>query len=544
MSASRTTTGTLILVTMAAAWLTACDTERVAGDDGGIGVDGAVGDLGSPASLTYPIVDTDQAACFGASAPSACPAAGQAFFGQDSQYAGHRPSYALSKDGLTVKDNITGLTWQRSPDTGGDGKITAGDKLTLAQAQARPAKLNAAKHGGFTDWRLPTIKELYSLILFSGTDPSGAGSSTAGLKPFIHTGYFKFAYGDTSAGERIIDAQYASSTLYVSTKAEKLLFGVNMADGRIKGYGLKKPGGGAEKTFLVICVRGNKSYGRNALKANGDGTITDKATGLTWAAADSGKGMTWQQALALAATKNAAGYLGHKDWRLPSAKELQSIVDYSRSPDTSSSAAIDPLFSASKITNEAGQADYPYYWSSTTHVASNGKAAAGVYLAFGRSLGYINGSWRDVHGAGSQRSDPKAGDPKKYPQGHGPQGDAIRIYNHVRLVRGGATLRPGGGPQPDGGVTPAPDGGKPPKPDGGKPPKPDGGGPGPKACKTQSDCTKAGACPPDAKLGCKCASTPGGSACIPACKTDADCPKPPGMTLVCGAQGVCVPNKP
>ncbi len=44
-------------------------------------------------------------------------------------------------------------------------------------------------------------------------------------------------------------------------------------------------------------------------------------------------------------------------------------------------------------------------------------------------------SWVDIHGAGCQRSDPKAGDPADWPTGNGPQGDAIRIYNYVRLVR-------------------------------------------------------------------------------------------------------------
>ena len=43
----------------------------------------------------------------------------------------------------------------------------------------------------------------------------------------------------------------------------------------------------------------------------------------------------------------------------------------------------------------------------------------------------------DVHGAGAQRSDPKVGDPAMFPHGRGPQGDVIRIYNYVRLVRGG-----------------------------------------------------------------------------------------------------------
>jgi hypothetical protein len=43
----------------------------------------------------------------------------------------------------------------------------------------------------------------------------------------------------------------------------------------------------------------------------------------------------------------------------------------------------------------------------------------------------------DVHGAGAQRSDPKTGDPAMFPHGRGPQGDVIRIYNYVRLVRSG-----------------------------------------------------------------------------------------------------------
>ena len=130
-------------------------------------------------------------------------------------------------------------------------------------------------------------------------------------------------------------------------------------------------------------------------------------------------------------------------------------MDYTRSPDTTHSPAIDPVFDSTRITNEVGQADYPFYWSGTTHSGGMGGAAA-MYVAFGRAAGGLSprgpgggppdrpgalgpgaGEYRftDVHGAGAQRSDPKTGDPAMFPHGRGSQGDVIRIYNYVRLVR-------------------------------------------------------------------------------------------------------------
>lgn len=85
-------------------------------------------------------------------------------------------------------------------------------------------------------------------------------------------------------------------------------------------------------------------------------TATDQTTGLTWMQSDSGVGLDWEGALTYCSSLDYAGF---EDWRLPNAKELHSIVDYSRSPDTSNSAAIDPIFKTSTITNEAGQLDYP-----------------------------------------------------------------------------------------------------------------------------------------------------------------------------------------
>ncbi len=385
-------------------------------------------------STDFSIVDTGQRKYYDNFNEISVPSAGEAFYGQDAQYTGNAPGFTGNGDG-TVTDNITGLMWQQSPDTDGDGDIDANDKLTYDEAVAGANMLNL---GGYNDWRLPTIKELYSLIDFSGIDPSGYnGIDTSGLIPFINTDYFDFAYGDTGAGERIIDAQYASSNLYVSNTANdggRTLFGVNFADGRIKGYGLTLFG--SDKTFFVIYVRDSTGYGQNDFTDNGDGTITDSATNLMWTQDDSAAGLNWEEGLAWVQAKNAENYLGYSDWRMPNAKELQGLVDYTRSPDTTGSAAIDPLFNTTVITNGAGQTDYPCYWSSTTHV--NWTAAPGTngaYVAFGRAMGYMGNRWIDVHGAGAQRSDPKSGNPADYPYGRGPQGDAIRIYNYVRCVR-------------------------------------------------------------------------------------------------------------
>lgn len=444
---------------------------------------------GRCAEVPYALVGTGQAKCYDDWSEIAPPRSGRPFYGQDAQHPGRRPSYTLSPDKLTVYDNVTGLTWQRSPDTNGDGTLDSRDKLTLQQAEALPGRLNAARFGGYGDWRLPSIKELYSLIVFSGRDPSGPNMNTPAT-PFIDTRYFKFVYGDVQQGERIIDSQYASGTRFVgkSVRGSGKLFGVNFADGRIKGYDLAMPGRG-EKTFFVLCVRGNPLYGRNDFHDNGDGTVSDRATGLMWSQADSGRGMNWEAALAWVQAANAKKHLGHNDWRLPSAKELQSIVDYSRCPDTTSSPAIDPLLHCTPIANEIGQPDYPFYWTSTTHASLRGGGNA-VYVAFGRAAGWPTGipgggpgrggppggpgfggpppgglgfggpppggpgfggpppggpgqgsrsptyHYVDVHGAGAQRSDPKTGDPANFPHGHGPQGDVIRIFNFVRCVRG------------------------------------------------------------------------------------------------------------
>jgi hypothetical protein len=411
-------------------------------------------------AATYPIVDSAQTKTYNATAEIAAPVLGQPFYGQDAQFSGTQPSYTLSLDGKTVVDNVTKLTWMRGPNTTLTTPVKA-DKKTLSQAQAWVATVNAMNYGGFSDWRLPAIKELYSLMNFKGTDPSSfSGTDTSVLTPFIDTTYFKFGYGQTSLGERVIDSQYASSNIFVVNPAETgypKLFGLNLADGRIKGYDLIMPDRVSEKTFFVQLVRGGSGYGANSFTDLGDGTVTDAATGLMWTKGDNGAGITWEDALALVQARNGANYLGHSDWRLPNAKELNSLVNYANAPDFNGRPAIDTtFFTCTAITNENGDADFPYYWTSTTHAGYSPTGSPGseaVYIPFGRALGWPGSGWVDVHGAGAQRSDPKIGPPYSFATthviskngktttgySHGPQGDAVRGLNFVRLVRDVAT---------------------------------------------------------------------------------------------------------
>ncbi|MBW2261540.1 MAG: DUF1566 domain-containing protein, partial [Deltaproteobacteria bacterium] len=229
-----------------------------------------------------------------------------------------------------------------------------------------------------------------------------------------------------------IDAQYFSSTEYVGTvmSGEAAFFGVNFADGRIKGYGMSSPMG--DFTGFAKYVRLESDHGINDLQDNGDDTVTDLATGLMWQQSDSASTLDWEDALAYCEDLTIV----HSDWRLPNAKELQSIVDYTRAPLVTSSAAIDPVFTVTDIES--------YYWSSTTHLDGRpeDRGTFAVYVSFGRAMGYMemppgSGSYTllDVHGAGAQRSDPKTGDPADWPNGNGPQGDVVKIFNHARCVR-------------------------------------------------------------------------------------------------------------
>jgi len=385
-------------------------------------------------TFNYVTVDTNQTTYYddAGNVIDPSPTAGQTYFGQDAEYQETPPNYTDNGNG-TVTDNNTGLIWQQVPPA-------AFYSWTEAQAYADGLVL-----GGETDWRLPTMKELLSLADFTGSSRPEIDL------PYIDDSIFTvydpltvttFVPPSISSTKRDIDGQYWSSNAYVgrTINDDSATFGFNFVDGRIKGY----PNGvlsGPTGTAFVRCVRGNPDYGKNNFVDNGDGTITDLATGLMWLRDDSGAypaagtqgdgTLDWIEALDWA--ENFV-HAGNDDWTLPDAKQLHTLVDYTRAPDADDpamqTAAIDPIFNITETES--------WFWTSTS--LGDDLFEWGVYTCFGRALAIDQTTFlptTNAHGAGAMRSDPKVEEvpPVDYSAGHGPQFDQIRIYNYARPVR-------------------------------------------------------------------------------------------------------------
>lgn len=184
---------------------------------------------------SYPIVDTGVTDFYSNTLIISAVAVGEAFYGQDATYQSNQPSYTNNNDG-TITDNVTGLMWEQD----------MGTKISFDEASVKAIESTL---GNYTDWRVPTIKELYSLILFTG---SVQGESALTL--FIDTQYFNQPLGNTSIGEREIDAQTWSSTAYVglTMNGDQTVFGVNFIDGRIKGYPKYNPSNSNEAKTMYF----------------------------------------------------------------------------------------------------------------------------------------------------------------------------------------------------------------------------------------------------------------------------------------------------
>jgi hypothetical protein len=243
-------------------------------------------------------------------------------FGEDSDYLIHPPAYRDNGDG-TVNDLNTGLMWQQA---------TSSYTMNWASAGSHCSGLSLAGH---SDWRLPAVDELQSIVDYGE------------LNPVIDTTAFP---GTQSSG-------YWSSTTSVSYTSSA--WPVSFSSGHVAD-------GSESNSYGVRCVRGSSSV--SSFTYNGDGTVTDNTTGLMWQQAKTSSGMTWEGSLTYCEGLTLAN---QSDWRLPNIKELGSIVDRSQS-----GLSID-------TTAFPGTPSSPY-WSSTTYVGNTSWAWSVLF-----SSGYV-----------------------------------------------------------------------------------------------------------------------------------------------------------
>ena len=152
----------------------------------------------------WPIPDTGQMKCYDNGGEITCPPPGQFFYGQDGNYTINPPSYTkLDASGadlpdtatawVMVKDNVTGLVWENKTNDstihngsktftwcdkntatngGNQGTCGTGTGAVATDTEAYIKALNDATFGGFSDWRMPTLKELASIADLSQYNPA------------------------------------------------------------------------------------------------------------------------------------------------------------------------------------------------------------------------------------------------------------------------------------------------------------------------------------------------------------------------------------
>ncbi|MBV6342392.1 DUF1566 domain-containing protein [Candidatus Magnetobacterium casense] len=263
----------------------------------------------------------------------------------------------------TVTDTLTGLVWSKDGVVPKVGSCVDGIK-NWQGALDYVVCLNTNKYLGYSDWRLPNVNELESLINAGQADTS--------------------VWLNKQGFTNVQSNYYWSSTTCAKDGNTSTAWGVRMASGSV-GSTLKS------SYHYVWPIRSGESgalspvwsTGQTATHAAGDdgalqkgvawpaprfadsdkNTVTDTLTGLVWSkdagtpevGSCTGGANSWQMALDYVQCLNGASYLGYTDWRLPNKTELYSLINRGMSSPA--------LSSGHPFTNvQSGN-----YWSSTVY---------------------------------------------------------------------------------------------------------------------------------------------------------------------------------
>jgi serine/threonine protein kinase len=101
----------------------------------------------------------------------------------------------------------------------------------------------------------------------------------------------------------------------------------------------------AQTAFAIDDLGRPRHYPAGDFYHNGDGSVTDRSSGLLWQQAGSDYPLPWKEALDYVHQLNRSGFAGRSQWRLPTVEELLSLVtEVPRAGDV----CLEPIFDSTQ----------------------------------------------------------------------------------------------------------------------------------------------------------------------------------------------------
>ncbi len=330
------------------------------------------------------------------------------FPGQDGFYQSGYPikeRFIDNGDG-TVTDKFTNLMWQQEvEDLNPPKNITSKDCMNWKEALQYCENLNLA---GYNDWKLPNVSELFTLVNY--------GLSTPAIDPVFESGNWhywssttppwkskycvtiNFAFGIvfSMSSKKKINNCYAKAVREIDNSISNNKVEKNNALYKLPSTGqtLCYDDEGKEIPCYSKGFPGQDGFYQSGYPIkerfidNGDGTVTDKFTGLMWQkkAVDINGDqritepedcLSWKKALQYCENLEFAGYT---DWKLPNIVELHSIVDL-----RSEKSGFTPKIERQSL----------IYWSSTSVTGLS--SDAWITFKHNCDISYTSKKSKDIH---------------------------------------------------------------------------------------------------------------------------------------------------
>ncbi len=255
------------------------------------------------------------------------------------------PRFIDNDDG-TLTDNLTGLMWLKDADCFDHNELDNALFELIDFFNKNPGIIGCEDyHASYTDWALPNINELGSILLNLGEEEIDEWLESEG---FLNVTFGSYLTSTTTQSQgfaiRSLNNTIESMFHRADSEFEKV-FGtvwlvrpgpfINSAPAKVWQTG-------QSKSFIIgdegISKRGVE-WPNPRFTNNGDGTVMDNLTGLVWLRdATCFKDLDWDEMLDAISRFNqdpsefecAAYNAQHSDWRLSNYKELFSLMDYSQ----------------------------------------------------------------------------------------------------------------------------------------------------------------------------------------------------------------------